>query len=39
MKNPRYSGYVYQPPRPLEMIAAEISQLEKEIVGMLEEVV
>lgn len=31
--------YVYQPPRPLEVIAAEISQLEKEIVGMLGEVV
>ncbi|MBP1152706.1 N-6 DNA methylase [Methylocaldum sp. RMAD-M] len=30
--------YVYQPPRPLEVIAAEISQLEKEIVGMLREV-
>lgn len=31
--------YVYQPPRPLEVIAAEISQLEKEIVAMLSEVV
>ncbi len=31
--------YVYQPPRPLEVIAAEISQLEREIVGMLGEVV
>lgn len=31
--------YVYQPPRPLEVIAAEISQLEKEIVVMLREVV
>lgn len=31
--------YVYQPPRPLEVIAAEISQLEKEIVAMLGEVV
>jgi len=31
--------YVYQPPRPLEEIAAEISQLEKEIVAMLGEVV
>jgi len=30
--------YVYQPPRPLEVIAAEISQLEKEIVAMLGEV-
>lgn len=31
--------YVYQPPRPLEVIAAEISELEKEIVAMLGEVV
>ena len=31
--------YVYQPPRPLEEIAQEISQLEKEIVAMLGEVV
>ncbi|UUE10155.1 type I restriction-modification system subunit M [Dickeya zeae] len=31
--------YVYQPPRPLEEIADEISQLEKEIVAMLGEVV
>ncbi|MCP2040059.1 type I restriction enzyme M protein [Neisseria sp. HSC-16F19] len=31
--------YVYQPPRPLEEIAAEISELEKEIVAMLGEVV
>ncbi|KVA60560.1 DNA methyltransferase [Burkholderia cepacia] len=31
--------YVYQPPRPLGVIAAEISQLEKEIVAMLSEVV
>lgn len=31
--------YVYQPPRPLEVIAGEISQLEKEIVAMLSEVV
>jgi len=31
--------YVYQPPRPLDVIAAEISQLEKEIVAMLGEVV
>lgn len=31
--------YVYQPPRPLETIAAEISQLEKEIMAMLSEVV
>ena len=31
--------YVYQPPRPLEVIAAEISQLEKEIMAMLSEVV
>ncbi|GAB2197416.1 type I restriction-modification system subunit M [Sessilibacter sp. MAH4] len=31
--------YVYQPPRPLEEIASEISQLEKEIVAMLGEVV
>ncbi len=30
--------YVYQPPRPLEVIAQEISQLEKEIVSMLREV-
>lgn len=31
--------YVYQPPRPLAEIAEEISQLEKEIVAMLGEVV
>ncbi|NLY42253.1 MAG: hypothetical protein GX055_11630, partial [Desulfovibrionales bacterium] len=31
--------YVYEPPRPLEEIASEISQLEKEIVAMLAEVV
>lgn len=31
--------YVYQPPRPLEEIAAEISQLEKDIMAMLSEVV
>jgi len=31
--------YVYQPPRPLEEIAGEISQLEKEIMAMLSEVV
>ena len=31
--------YVYQPPRPLEEIAREISQLEKDIVAMLSEVV
>lgn len=31
--------YVYQPPRPLDEIAGEISQLEKEIVAMLSEVV
>ncbi|WP_421342758.1 type I restriction-modification system subunit M [Aeromonas veronii] len=31
--------YVYQPPRPLKDIAAEISQLEKDIVAMLGEVV
>ena len=31
--------YVYQPPRALEEIAREISQLEKEIVAMLGEVV
>ena len=31
--------YVYQPPRPLEVIAAEISQLEKDIMAMLSEVV
>jgi len=31
--------YVYQPPRSLEEIASEISQLEKEIVAMLGEVV
>ena len=31
--------YVYQPPRPLEEIAGEISQLEKDIVAMLGEVV
>jgi len=30
--------YVYQPPRPLEAIAGEISQLEKEIISMLSEV-
>jgi type I restriction enzyme M protein len=30
--------YVYEPPRPLEEIAGEISQLEKEIVDMLSEV-
>jgi len=30
--------FVYQPPRPLEVIADEISQLEKEIVAMLGEV-
>ena len=30
--------YVYQPPRPLSEIAEEISQLEKEIVTMLSEV-
>jgi hypothetical protein len=39
MKYPRYPGYVYQPPRPLEVIAAETGQLGKEIVGMLGEVV
>lgn len=31
--------YVYQPPRPLDVISAEISQLEKEIMAMLSEVV
>lgn len=31
--------HVYQPPRPLEEIAGEISQLEKDIVAMLSEVV
>jgi type I restriction enzyme M protein len=31
--------YVYQPPRPLDVIANEISQLEKDIVAMLGEVV
>lgn len=31
--------YVYQPPRPLEEIAGEISQLEKDILAMLGEVV
>jgi type I restriction enzyme M protein len=31
--------YVYQPPRPLEEIANEISQLEKDIMAMLSEVV
>ena len=31
--------YVYQPPRPLEVIAGEISQLEKDIMTMLSEVV
>jgi type I restriction enzyme M protein len=31
--------YVYQPPRPLEVIASEISQLEKDIIAMLSEVV
>ena len=31
--------YVYQPPRPLDVIASEISQLEKDIVAMLGEVV
>ncbi|QHG65901.1 type I restriction-modification system subunit M [Pseudomonas putida] len=31
--------YVYQPPRPLDVIADEISQLEKDIVAMLSEVV
>lgn len=31
--------YVYQPPRPLAVIAAEISQLEQEIMAMLGEVV
>jgi type I restriction enzyme M protein len=30
--------FVYQPPRPLEVIAQEISELEKEIVSMLSEV-
>ncbi|WP_175696839.1 type I restriction-modification system subunit M [Burkholderia ambifaria] len=31
--------YVYQPPRPLDVIAGEISQLEKDIMDMLSEVV
>src|SRR5690554_551578 len=31
--------YVYQPPRPLNEIASEISELEKEILAMLGEVV
>ncbi|MGN6086641.1 type I restriction-modification system subunit M [Trinickia sp.] len=31
--------YVYEPPRPLDVIAGEISQLEKEIMAMLSEVV
>ncbi|MFZ3208746.1 MAG: class I SAM-dependent DNA methyltransferase [Geobacteraceae bacterium] len=31
--------YVYQPPRPLDVIAGEISQLEKDIMAMLAEVV
>ncbi|MCK9609307.1 MAG: type I restriction-modification system subunit M [Methylomonas sp.] len=31
--------YVYQPPRPLDEIAGEISQLEKDIMAMLSEVV
>jgi len=31
--------YVYQPPRPLDVIATEISQLEKDIMAMLSEVV
>ncbi|WP_394753933.1 N-6 DNA methylase [Crenothrix sp.] len=31
--------YVYQPPRPLDVIACEISQLEKDIMAMLSEVV
>ena len=31
--------YVYQPPRPLNVIAGEISQLEKDIMAMLSEVV
>lgn len=31
--------YVYEPPRPLNVIAAEISQLEKDIMAMLSEVV
>lgn len=31
--------YLYQPPRPLDVIAGEISQLEKDIVAMLSEVV
>ncbi|MEQ9721558.1 class I SAM-dependent DNA methyltransferase [Yersinia alsatica] len=31
--------YVYQPPRPLEEIASEISELEKDIVAMLREIV
>ena len=30
--------YVYEPPRPLEVIEAEIKELEQEIRGMLEEV-
>ncbi|MBK1614534.1 DNA methyltransferase [Rubrivivax gelatinosus] len=31
--------YIYQPPRPLDVIAGEISQLEKDIMAMLREVV
>lgn len=31
--------YVYEPPRPLDVIASEISQLEKDIMAMLSEVV
>lgn len=31
--------YIYQPPRPLDVIAGEISQLEKDIMAMLSEVV
>lgn len=31
--------YVYEPPRPLEVIAAEIGELEKDIIRMLGEVV
>lgn len=31
--------YIYQPPRPLEVIAEEISQLERDIMAMLSEVV
>ncbi len=30
--------YVYEPPRPLEEIEADIREIEKEIVGMLGEV-